>query len=91
MDEMSCMCCGTTGCLSCQWKQSTASSSGSLLLFIIIILIIGISRINGFVRELTYAREHIGGFICGIVLIYFLKRRVIQHKKLIKTSLPSSK
>ena len=58
--------------------------------FWIIIQLISFSGTDINSGGVAYA-AHIGGFICGIILIYFLKRKIIQHKKLSKISLPSSK
>jgi membrane associated rhomboid family serine protease len=58
--------------------------------FWIIIQLISFSGSDVNSGGVAYA-AHIGGFISGVILIYFLKRKIIERKKLSKTSLPSSK
>jgi len=58
--------------------------------FWIIIQLISFSGTETNNGGVAYA-AHIGGFICGVILIYFLKGKIIQQNKLSKGSLPSSK
>ena len=58
--------------------------------FWIIIQLISFSGTSTNNGEVAYA-AHIGGFICGLILIYFLKGKIIEKRKLNKGSLPSSK